>query len=142
MKPAVVIFFHEECLLTAVFSEDNTIGPCPYCRCEISSIKILEKLISSKFDFSKVTLCDEDIEALEDIVIYGLEHQDIPLILVVEKMIDLGWDIDETDYWLSDELRPEAHSLFYASYISGQIDITHKLIELGCKLVRINNERR
>ena len=38
-------FFHEECLLTAVFSDDNTIGPCPYCRCEISSIKILEKLI-------------------------------------------------------------------------------------------------
>ena len=133
-------FYHEDCLESAVFSKDNKI--CPYCHRKISSFKLLEKLIRCKGDISNITLTRADIDGLIDLIKYGLEKESYPLASVVQEMVDLGWNIDELDSWLGKDKRKAPHSLFYASYVSGKVDLTHKLIELGCKIDQGKNNRK
>ena len=124
-------FFHKECLNISVFSTRGK--KCPYCRQEISSFWLLEKLIREKGDFSFISLEVGHIEDLKDFVKYGLKRENIPLVAIVKKMVELGWDMNELGLWL-DDLKEYEYSLFYASYISGKTDLTHKLIEMGCRI--------
>ena len=124
--------FHEECLQVAVFSKGYM--NCPYCRCEISSLKLLEKLISRKGEISNISFTSADIPELKEVIKLGLEKESFALNSVVEKIVELGWNKNELDHWLSERKRSEPHSLFYASYVSGKVDLTHKLMELGCKV--------
>ena len=57
----------------------------------------------------------------------------------IAKMIDLGLDIDEMDFWLSKNKETKTIT-FYASYVSGYSELSHKLIDLGCQLVRKKTE--
>ena len=131
--------YHEDCLESAVFSKNKI---CPYCQCKISSFKLLEKLIRNKGDISNITLTSADIDGLIDLIKYCLEKESFPLASVVQKMVDLGWNIDELDSWLGKDKRIAPHSLFYASYVSGKVDLTHKLIELGCKIDQGKNNHK
>lgn len=107
--------------------------------CDITSIKLLEKLIQSKGDFSKIPDSYVNLESLKDwvkkILDSGKKTQSIDLI--VQKMIDLEWDINEMDHWIKYwnwKKIPFKHSLFYASYVTENTELTYKLIDLGCKL--------
>ena len=126
--------FHEECLKIAVFAKDSNI--CPYCRGEISSIKFLERFIRKNEGFESFSFGPTDIDGLKQMVKYGLVNENLPLDLIAQKMVDLGWDIDELDFWLDQSRKTNKQSLFYASYYSGKCDLTSKLMNLGCKLVR------
>ena len=129
--------FHEECLKVAVFSTKR--NKCPYCRVEISPFKFLEAFICAKED-DDIDLESTDIESLKNTVKYCLTKEKLPIELIVQKMIDLCLDIDEMDFWLSKKQRNEKQSLFYASYVSGYSELSHKLIDLGCQLVRKKTE--
>ena len=126
--------FHEECLKIAVFSKNSSI--CPYCRGEISSIKLLERLFRINEDFENISFGPGNIGELKQMVKHGLVKKNLPLDLIAQKMVDLGWDIDELDFWLDQSKKPTKQSLFYASYYSGRWSLTYKLMKLGCKLVR------
>ena len=126
--------FHEECLIIAVFAKNSNI--CPYCRGEISSAKFLERFIRRKEDFESFSFGPADIDGLKQMVKYGLVSENMPVDLIAQKMVDLGWDIDELDFWLDQNTKPNKQSLFYASYYSGKCSLTSKLMNLGCKLVR------
>lgn len=124
--------FHEECLKVAVFSKASRI--CPYCRCEISTLTLLERIVRANGDFASVSFVSDDIYELKKLVKYGFVTGSLPLELIVQKMVELGWDINEQDNWLSSYMIQDAHSLFYASYFSKNPFFTRKLIELGCEL--------
>ena len=87
-------------------------------------------------DFESFSFGPTDIDGLKQMVKYGLVNENLPLDLIAQKMVDLGWDIDELDFWLDQSRKTNKQSLFYASYYSGKCDLTSKLMNLGCKLVR------
>lgn len=135
--------FHEECLNVAVFSRESDADKCPYCRCKITSTKLLEKLIRVKGDFSKISVGPEDLKSLKELIKYILvpEHEKFPIDSIVLKMVELGWDVNEYDFWIKKKKGDVEHTLFYASYITGNVAVTYKLIQLGCKMVRGKDDK-
>lgn len=132
--------FHQECLELALSS--STDKSCPYCRGEISLIRLLELLIRNNGDFTNILISSEDIGALKEMVKYCFKNESLPIESIVEKLIALGWNVDEKDNWLVRSKRDTPHSLFYASYLSGNLNLTQKLIDSGCKLVWDKNRRK
>ena len=124
--------FHEECLKAAVFSKRGK--KCPYCRVEISPLKFIEAFVRANGDCKDLE--SFDIKSLKKIVKYCLRNRSIPIEPILQKMINLGWDVDELNYWFGNYHNDELQSLFYASYVCGHLELSHKLIELGCQLVR------
>lgn len=137
--------FHEKCLKIAIFPKRKrkkiskekisflkNLKPCPYCRTPVSSNKLLEKILRSDGDCSNIKFHADDLDMLKEIVKYGLTKKAFKLNSIVQKMIELGWNMNEKYLWSRKWKKPK--SLFYASYIAGHLELTNKLIELGCKL--------
>ena len=129
--------FHEECLKASVFALWPYRYCCPNCQTEFSSDKLVEKLIRSKEDFSEFPIASLGFWQLEDLIIYGLKTESpFPLELIFQNWLEQSIDIDLRRYWLKvDAFQLEKpQSLFYASYVCGKVDFTHKLMEMGCEI--------
>ena len=127
--------FHEKCLQVAIFSS-SVDKKCPYCRGPISSNKDLEKVIRTKGDVSGMIVNIESIRQLKDLVKSFLEYEFIRTDLIIEKMMAMGWDVNQRDNWSEHKNSgmDNFNSLFYASCRCGNWGLSSKLIDLGCEL--------
>ena len=135
-------YFHEDCLkrfqLTAncvVVYQGNKIS-CPMCRSKITVSSVTETLLNPKQKNQRV-LDDLSIETLKFFVKHEFcyeKHEDNMLFPIVNRMLILGWDINEKDHWKSEFHIPFKHTLFYSTFSSKNYSDALKLVELGSKL--------
>lgn len=125
--------FHKACLKKYIYDVEKK--RCASCKCKVSLSKTFEKLIWNKCDFSKIPIRRVTIKVLERLMKYGLNTKSLPCESILQKMVDLGWEVDKLDDWCG---LYRNMPLFYCAYISGNLSLANKLIELGCKLVRVN----
>ena len=137
-------YFHGECLKKFKISlkkHGNSIS-CPMCRATITVSSLAETLLNPKQKNQRV-LNDLNIENLKFLVKHDVFYEKVDLmplvytdllIPIVNRMLALGWDINEKDHWKSEFHIPFKHTLFYSTFSSKNYSDALKLVELGSKL--------